>query len=72
MSKPTPQQRAESLVRVGPKQQGQPWFIELREMLPESIFIGPYQNPAVAEKEAKRIRQYLAALIRDVRHEKQP
>jgi hypothetical protein len=65
MSNPTsPEERVESLVGVGRKVPGGPWFLELRECLDSPVYLGPYPNPDVAREEAKHIKEYLAALLR--------
>jgi hypothetical protein len=52
-------------VDVGRKVPGGPWFVELRELLDETLSLGPYPNPDVAREDAKRLRQYVAALLRE-------
>jgi hypothetical protein len=59
------EKRAETLVEVGRKIPGGPWFVELRELLEEPIYLGPYPNPDVAREDVKRLRQYVAALLRE-------
>ena len=62
----TPEERAQSLVHVGPRVAGGPWFVELRELLPEPVQLGPYENPDLAKRDARKIQQYLAAALRSV------
>ncbi len=64
---PTPEKCAEALVAVRSKVAGGPLFIELRELVQPSVFIGPYRNPNVVKEEAEKIRQFIAAVIRDAR-----
>jgi hypothetical protein len=56
---------AESLVKVHAKEDGL-YFVELRGLLPEPVYVGPHRSPFVTQYEANRIKQYLAALIREV------
>src|SRR5207302_1422202 len=66
MSKPgTPEERARSLVGAGCKVPGGPWFVELKELLHPPLFLGPYRNPSGAREDADRIRQFLAAALRE-------
>ena len=58
------EERANALVEVGRKVPGGPWFVELRELLEESVYLGPYPNPDVAREDVKRLRQWVAALLR--------
>jgi hypothetical protein len=58
------EQRAAALVVVRSRVPGGPFFIELVDVLDPPVAIGPYENPQTAHEEAKRIREYLAALIR--------
>lgn len=68
MSKtPSPEERAAGLVDTACPVAGGPWFIELRELLPVPVQIGPYQNPAVARDDAAKIRQFVVAVIREAR-----
>jgi hypothetical protein len=64
---PSPEDRVEALVGVGRKVLGGPWFIQLRKCLEAPVHLGPYPNADVAREEAKRIKQYLAALLRSAR-----
>jgi hypothetical protein len=59
--------RANALVRVGRKVPGGPWFVQLHEVLDQPIYLGPYPNPDVAREDVKRLRQYVAALLREAR-----
>jgi hypothetical protein len=59
------EKRAETLVAVGRKVPGGPWFVELRKVLDEPVSLGPYPNPDLARQDANRIRQYVAALLRE-------
>src|SRR5947209_6564903 len=60
----TPEQRAESLVAVGPKEPGGFWFIRLQEVVSPEVWLGPYENPSLARADADRIRQFVAAVLR--------
>ena len=62
---PTPEERAQALVTVGRKVPGGDWFVQLGELLEETVYVGPYLNKAVAEEDAVRIRRYLAAVLRE-------
>jgi hypothetical protein len=57
--------RAETLVRVGRRVPGGPWFVVLGEVLEEPIYLGPYPNRDVAREDVKRLRRYVAALLRE-------
>jgi hypothetical protein len=60
----TPEQRAESLVTLKRKIPGGPSFILLGEGLGMPVHLGPYQSPVVAQDQAKEVRSFLAAVIR--------
>jgi hypothetical protein len=59
------EKRAEALVDVGRKIPGAPWFVELRELLEEPIYLGPYPNPDFARRDVKLLRRYVVALLRE-------
>ena len=63
-SPPTPEERAQALVTAAAKVPGGPWFIALCELVEPPIFLGPYENPAAAREDAGKIRQFVAALLR--------
>ncbi|MBV9122245.1 MAG: hypothetical protein JO112_02655 [Planctomycetes bacterium] len=66
MGKPaSPEQRAEALVGAGSKIPGGPWFVELKELVQPSIFLGPYENPSLAQEDARKLQHYLAEVIRE-------
>jgi hypothetical protein len=65
MSRPTtPEERAQALVTVAARVPGGPWFIALRELVEPPVLLGPYESPAVAREDAGKIRQFVAALLR--------
>jgi len=51
--------RAEALVKVQPKVPGGPWFIDLGAPGDIALSLGPYENPAVARDEAKKLTAFL-------------
>jgi hypothetical protein len=57
------ERRVETLVRVRTRQPGGPWFVELVGVSDEPVSLGPYDNPSVARDDARKIRNYLAALL---------
>ena len=61
----TPEQRAEALVAVGPKEPGGFWFIRLLEVVSPEVWLGPYENPSLAKADAERVRHFVAAVIRE-------
>jgi hypothetical protein len=62
---PTPEQRAESLVAVTCRAPGEPYFLELRGPRLKPVRLGPYQNPDLAKGDARLVREFLAAVIRE-------
>jgi len=64
---PSPEKRAQALVVARSNVPGGPWFVELRELLPLTVCLGPYQNPSIAQEDAQRIREFIAAVIRETR-----
>jgi hypothetical protein len=57
--KPSP----DDLVKVDAKEPDRTWHVTLGgDGLPE-VVLGPYENPASAEKDAAKIRSFLAALL---------
>jgi hypothetical protein len=64
---PTPEERAEALVAVRREVPGGPCFIHLGEGLGAPVRLGPYENPAVAKDEAREVRRFVAAVIREAR-----
>jgi hypothetical protein len=63
----SPEERAQALVIARSKVPGGPWFVELRELLQPAFCLGPYQNPSIAEDDARKVREFLAAVIREAR-----
>jgi hypothetical protein len=64
MEAPNPASDAvRGLVTVKMKVAGGPWFIELSRLLDEPIYLGPYENPATARADAKKLTAYLTALV---------
>jgi len=53
----------DELVIARPKEPGGPWFIELTHGRGPSVRFGPYQNPAVAKRAAKGVREVLARML---------
>ena len=43
------------------------WFVRLGEVIEPPVFLGPYENPAVARQDAEKVAQFLAAVIREAR-----
>ena len=62
----SPEEWANALVKVTTKESGGPWSVTLVELLPEPLLLGTHPNPAVVEDDARRVKAYLAALIREV------
>ena len=53
----------EDLVKADAKTPGDPWHVTLGgEGLPE-VILGPYANPAIAQEDAAKIREFLTALL---------
>ena len=69
MSKPTPEERADSLVAVDSATPGGPLFIQLKGLPEGPILFGPYENPDLARKDAARVRQFLAQVVGEARAE---
>ena len=61
----SPEQRAEALVTVGPREPGGFWFVRLQEVVNPAVLLGPYENPSLAKEEAARVRTFVAAVIRE-------
>ncbi len=59
-----PDGRATALVAVTTKVPGGPWFIELREP-GRPAYLGPYENKGIAEEDARRVRELVAAVLRE-------
>ena len=69
MSKPTPEQRADTLVVVDSATPGGPLFVQLTGLPEGVILFGPYENPDLARKDAAKVRQFLSNVIREARAE---
>jgi hypothetical protein len=69
MSKPTPEERADSLVAVGSATPGGPLFVQLKGLPGDPVLFGPYENPELARKDAAKVRQFLAKVVREARAE---
>lgn len=56
---------AAPLVKVQPKVPGGPWFIELgtKADADTHVSFGPYENPAVAKEEGRKLTEFLKRLI---------
>jgi hypothetical protein len=63
----TAEERAKALVEAGPKEAGGFWFVRLKELVSPEVLLGPYENPALAKEDAKRVRAFVAAVIREAR-----
>jgi hypothetical protein len=63
----SPEERADSLVRVMTNEPGGGWFVELGGLLPEPVRLCANLNPSLVQDDAKRIKAYLAALIQEER-----
>ena len=63
----SPEEWAEALVKVTTQEPGGPWSVELGQLLPEPLLLCTHPNPALVEEDAKRVKAYLAALIREAR-----
>ncbi len=60
---PTPEARAEALASVRQKVPGGPWFLELHAPGAPPVALGPYENPALVENDARQVRRFLAAVL---------
>ncbi len=69
MSKLTPEERADSLVAVDSATPGGPLFVQLKGLAEDPILFGPYENPELARKDAAKVRQFLAEVVREARAE---
>jgi hypothetical protein len=69
MNKPTPEERADALVVVDIATPGGPLFLQLTGLPEGPILLGPYENPDLARKDAAKVRQFLAGVIREARAE---
>jgi len=58
------EEEAEGLVTAACKTPGGPWFVQLGKSLGQPLYLGPYQNPAVAREEAEKVRRIFANVIR--------
>ena len=63
----TPEERATKLVTTMAKVPGGSWFVRLGEVIEPPAFLGPYENPAVAREDAKKVAQFIAAVICEIR-----
>jgi hypothetical protein len=63
----SPEERARALVIARSRVPGGPWFVELRELVQPAVCLGPYQNPALAEDDARKVRAFVAAVIQESR-----
>jgi hypothetical protein len=66
MNEPSAEERAERLVQVVTPRPGGMWSVQLCELLAEPVIVCEHPNPAVVRDEAKRVRAYVTALIREV------
>ena len=55
--------RAEPQVTLHCKMPGGPWFVGLGGRCGPEVQLGPYENPAIAQEDAAKLRQFLAAMI---------
>lgn len=49
-------------VTVSSKVPGGPWFIRLVKLGGPQVELGPYENPALAREDSKKLQQFLALL----------
>jgi hypothetical protein len=61
---PATEDRIASRIPVRPKVSGGPWFVELRGP-DETVFLGPYENPALARDDARRIAGFVLGVLRE-------
>jgi hypothetical protein len=50
-------------VSVRCKVPGGPWFVKLGGLHGPEVELGPYENPAIANDDATKLRQFLALMI---------
>jgi hypothetical protein len=55
---------ADALVDVFFSEADGHYFLALRGLLPEPVYIGPLHNGVVAQYQADRVKQFIAALVR--------
>ena len=53
----------DELVKAQPRVPGGPWFVELAHANGDSVRLGPYSNPSMAQIEAKRVRDWLQHVL---------
>jgi len=51
------------LIKVQPHESGGPYFIDLMNDGALAFSLGPYQNPGVAVRQARDLREYMARLL---------
>ncbi len=61
----TPEERARALVEARTDVPGGPWFVDLHGPSAPPLRLGPYANPALARDDARGLREFLAAVIRE-------
>ncbi len=49
-------------VTVRCKVPGGPWFVGLGGLRGPEVELGPYENPAIAREDARKLRQFLALM----------
>ena len=69
MNMPTPEERADALVVVDSATPGGPLFVQLLGSPDGPVLFGPYENPALAHKDADNVRRFLTEVIRAARAE---
>ena len=52
-------------VNVRTKVAGGPWFVELAAPEMSPLYLGPYDNPALARQDARRMTAFLSAVLMD-------
>ena len=57
-------ERVAARVAVRPKEPGGPWFVELRGA-GGPTYLGPYENPALARDDARRITGFVLDVVRE-------
>ncbi len=59
--------QAKQLVAAAPRPDGGPWYVELAPVGTAAVRLGPYDNPSLARDDARRLADYLAAVMQQAR-----